>query len=66
MVFYNGYDINSDNLGSYEIYNEDDCAAKCIETFGCKGFTMVPIEPSKGCHLKSSLVFRETNNLFSL
>ena len=59
MVLYNGYDISSGGPGSYEIYNADDCAAKCIETFGCEGFTMVPTEPYKGCHLKSSSVFRQ-------
>ena len=59
MVFYDGYDINSDGPGSFEIYNEKDCAAKCIETIGCKGFTMIPSEPNKGCHLKSSFGFKQ-------
>ena len=58
MVFYDGYDISSDGPGSFEIYNENDCAAKCIETIGCKGFTMVGLEPYRGCHLKSSFGFK--------
>ena len=66
MVLYNGYDISSAGPGSFEIYNADDCAAKCIETFGCEGFTMVPTEPYKGCHLKSSSVFRQTKGYISL
>ena len=59
MIFYDGYDISAGGPGTYEIFDEEECAKKCIETIGCRGFTMVPNEPYKGCHLKENFGFRD-------
>ena len=58
MILYDGYDISAGGPGTFEIFEEDECAKKCIDTIGCRGFTMVPNEPYKGCHLKENFGFR--------